>query len=89
MRVQYAGGAGIGKIREADSGDVGFTPLENMGQQVLSDCSQDAFAMGVVMDAVFLKNEGEVYNIFFVSLFSIPMCDEPSHCFRSSPSSVP
>lgn len=65
-------GAEIGKMRQADCGSTGYIPLENMGQDVLSDGSQDGFAMGMVLDSIFLE-ERVGKNIFYVSIHGNPL----------------
>lgn len=68
----------------ADSGMIGYIPLENMGRNVMSDESQDVFAMGVVMDTVFVKEQRGENLFYYVSfrgksnglMFSLQLCDQ-------------
>lgn len=57
--------------KEADTGTLGFIPVENMGQPVISDFGQDWMSMGVILDVCLHKREHDDY-MFKVFSFSEP-----------------
>lgn len=65
----------VGKMRQANCGTDGYIPLENMGQEVISDGSQDGFALGIVLDAIFLETWRFEDDDFYVSFHGKPMRD--------------